>query len=160
MIVADDRYAVGSRCSGNGNRPVEVQAAVKIGPGKRNRVGALRRDDIGSRGQSLRHRQVSRTECYANNKARDCFHYQVSTTLASPKKTIIPTSKIANVSAARSLNLISRKSHNDTCKGPFHHGFRERLAQQEFKSGPGNAGTWVLASTCTVARRLRDLADS
>src|ERR1700741_1697792 len=88
MVVADDRYAVGSRCSGNGNRPVEVQAAVKIGPGKRNRVGALRRDDIGTRGQSLRHRQASRTECYANNKARDCFHYQVSTTLASPKKTI------------------------------------------------------------------------
>jgi hypothetical protein len=27
MVVADDRHAVGSRCSGNGNRPVEVQAA-------------------------------------------------------------------------------------------------------------------------------------
>src|SRR5690348_12859848 len=68
MIVADDRYAVGSRGPGNGNRPVEVQAAVKIGPGKRNRVGVLRRDDIRARGESLRHRNVSNAKRRTNNK--------------------------------------------------------------------------------------------
>src|SRR4029077_1864500 len=62
MIVADDRYAIGSRGSANGNCPVEVQATAEIGPGKRNRVAALRRDDIGARSQSLRHRHVSTTK--------------------------------------------------------------------------------------------------
>src|ERR1700746_1246833 len=62
MIVTDDRYAVGARGSGNGNCPVEVQATAKIGPGKRNRVGALRRDDIRARNQSLSYRHVSNTK--------------------------------------------------------------------------------------------------
>src|SRR5271154_2632123 len=72
MIVTDRRYMVGASGARDGNCPVEVQSAVKKRPRQGNGVGARGRDDICTRGQSLRHCHPSTTECYANkNKGAD-----------------------------------------------------------------------------------------
>src|ERR1700744_189095 len=77
MIVTDGRNVVDASGSRDWNRPVEVQAAVKKGPRQGDGIAAHRRDDVGTRGQSLRHREVSTRHHHASKKHEtdNCSHH-------------------------------------------------------------------------------------
>ena len=58
VIVAEDRYAVGSGSATDGKRAVVVNAAVVEGPGQGDRIGMQWGDDVSTRREVLRTRHL------------------------------------------------------------------------------------------------------
>ncbi len=63
VIVAEDRYAVCPRGAANGERAIEVNAAVIEGLGQRDRIEMDRSDDVGTRRQVLAMNRLQGTRC-------------------------------------------------------------------------------------------------
>ena len=62
MIVTEDRYTVGAGGAVTGIAPLKFRPPSKYDQDRVMALACHRRDDIGTRGQSLRHRQVPNTQ--------------------------------------------------------------------------------------------------